>query len=164
MRQVSFTSALVVGFLLLSLGFVAYLYPLPDQNVAKVLSTMTPTERLEVEAFLHSSYWASWFTHGILLILGVCSASLWLLHRGRQWRGWTAVLAAALFGLLCAIALLIQVGDDGVVDAKSQLLKRLWSAHAWMYLAAEVHRILAMTIALVAAVAMANSLKKSRGR
>lgn len=161
MREMNFTSALVAVFLLLSLAFVAYLYPLPDDNVARVLSTMTPAEKLEVGPFLASSYWASWLTNVLILALGVCSAFAWMLRHGRAWRGWVAVATAGLFALLCIFALVIQAGDGSVIEAKASLLRRLWSAHAWTFFAAELHRLLAMIVALMTVVAMSIALRKA---
>lgn len=146
--------------MLVSLGFVAYLYPLPDQNIERVLSSMSPAERLVVSEMIESSYWSSWLTNLLLLFLGVSSGALWLARAGKGWRAWAAIAAAFLFVIICSAILLTQAGDIGVINSKLAFLKQLSSAHAWSFLTAEIHRLLAIVIAAAAAISMGVRLTK----
>jgi hypothetical protein len=152
-------SVLAIAFLLLSLAFAAYLYPLPHQNIAQMTSSMTSAERAQVSESLEASYWASWATNLVLMFLGLCSATLWLVRGRKGSRTWLAVTAAGCFFVICAVVLLLQTNGDGIVVNKIALVRQLGSTGASPYVAAEVHRLLSMFVALAMSIAMSLSLR-----
>ena len=154
-------TGLAIVFLFLSLAFAVYLYPLPDQNIAHMTSTMTPAEQAQVTETLESSYWASWMTNLLLLLLGACSATLWLMRGKKGGRKWPAISAAIAFVLIGASALVLQSSDQGAVAGRLEFLRQLMAARAWSFLAAEMHRLLAVLVALATAIMMALSMRKN---
>jgi hypothetical protein len=152
--------ATAFAFLLLSLAFAAYLYPLPSDNIAQVTSTMTPAERVQVGESLESSYWASWITNLLLMLLGVSSATLWLARAQTTWRKWAALAGAAVFFLICVVVVAAQSDHGGVIAGKIALLRQLASARSWSFLAAELHRLVAMLVAFAMLIAMPLALRK----
>jgi glucan phosphoethanolaminetransferase (alkaline phosphatase superfamily) len=155
-----FVRAIVFLFLIISLGFVAYLYPLPDQNIMQIVSTMTPAEASRVRAAMEPSYWASWMTNLFLLVIGTFSALLWLVNR-HGWQRKLAVAGVILFSITCVVVLLWQGDDSGVINTKVTLLKQLSAAQAWSFLAAEVHRLLATVVGLTLTVLLTIYLRRA---
>jgi hypothetical protein len=148
-------------FLICSISFLAYLFPLPSTGIETAMSSL-PTSTtggsasdVDVKQFIERSFWLSWTTNLTLMISGTLSAALWITSRSSRTRKWTAIALAMVFVLLCGLILLAQVGgSDSWIERKTAFLKQLMSAGIWTYVAAEVHRLISSLVSVIALILM----------
>jgi hypothetical protein len=166
------SKVVVIAMLVASLIFALYLYPGPDSRTEAALAlhenesatTASPTAEGVEAVQLH--YRRSWLTNLMLLVSGSVGCLSWLRSRGSGVGAWIGLFL--ILGFL-AVILGVVVPANSVslsqwLSERAGSMKHLASIGAWSFVAAEFHRLLSFTLAVVTAAAMSLLLIQTLGR
>jgi hypothetical protein len=149
------TNALLWTLLVCSIGFCAYLYPLPSAAIEESLAKLTTNVDPGVRSYVEDSIWRAWTTNAALFVTGLSSSILWILGSKSATQRWVAIALAGTFVMLCLLIIGMRAAQhESLIQFELSFLKQIASAGLWGLVLAELHRFASSIVSTLALISM----------